>query len=303
MAGTAGHASGGRRAPPKHQNSKMMSTLGLIALPWLLFLFTLILFSYAYHHAWTIVWIVDGLVLAACGVFIVLNARDKAAGPWYLFLGLLCVFAVVWGTAAGVYNYYEHMFQYFSYDESRSYLNVLPSEPAAGHADAGKIVFSTSAKIDTTRAVGYKSGTVYCVAPILDDAQIDRVQYWAAGLDCCPMRGDFACDDSWNPKARSGVVILEPGGPLASNHEMYMKAVKTAAVAYALTAAEDPILVRWVSNPQGIQDGYYSANVGFIVATVCTYLLLSIIIAAAYMQVTTSRTSPSPSPTANGSTV
>lgn len=262
----------------------------MMAVPWMLFLITLILFSYLYHHSWTIVWILVGALFVTSGLcIVVLNARDKGGGSWYLFLGLLCMFAVIWGSAAGLYNYYEHMFQYFSYDESRAYTNVLPSEPAAGHADAGKIVFATAAKIDTTRAVGYKEASVYCVAPILDESQTDRVQYWAAGIDCCPSRGDFACDDAWNPKARSGVVVLEPGGPLASNHEMYMKAVRTAVQAYSLQSVEQPLLVRWVMDPQLVQNGFYSANVGFIVASVFIYLLLSIIAGAIFQ--TTSRKS------------
>jgi len=278
-----------RRSPGTQGSSNLMNMLVLIAVPWLIFVVMLILFSYLYHRAWTIVWIIVSAALVGSIIFIVLNSRDKAAGSWYLFLGLLCMFAVTWGSVAGLYNYYTHMFQFYSYDESRAYTNVLPSEPASGHADAGKIVFATAAKIDTTRAVGYKEASVYCVAPILDDSQVDRVQYWAAGIDCCPMRGDFACDDAWNPKARSGVVVLEPGGPLASNHAMYMKAVHTAVQAYSLETADEPLLVRWVLNPQGIQNDFYSANVGFIVAAVCIYLLLSVVFGAIFQ--TTSRRS------------
>jgi len=108
------------------------------------------------------------------------------AGSWFLSLGLLSLFAVINAVLCGNYNYWNHMFQYWSYDENRAYTNVLPTEPAASHADAGKIVFADTARVDTTRAVGFKMSTVYCVAPILDDTQLDRVEYWAAGTDCCP---------------------------------------------------------------------------------------------------------------------
>jgi hypothetical protein len=53
------------------------------------------------------------------------------------------------------------------------------------------------------------------VAPVLDYANGSpvgtRVEYWAAGQDCCGQRADFRCDESWNVAARSGVVMLKPG--------------------------------------------------------------------------------------------
>merc|ERR550537_821201 len=157
------------------------------------------------------------------------------------------------------------MFPYYAYDENRSYSNVLPTEPAEAHADAGKIKFSHTARVDTTRAMGYKAGSVYCVAPILDDTQLDRVEYWAAGIDCCPSRGDFNCDDAWNPKAKSGVVILDSNALIPTKHDFYMKAAKEAEAAYQLSSAEEPLFVRWVADPQGIQDDYWRAGVGFLV--------------------------------------
>merc|ERR1719235_1022190 len=151
-------------------------------------------------------------------VFMVLEMSGRMGGQWFMFLGTLGFVAVIFGTLAGLYNYHTHMFQYWSYDENRSYTNVLPSEPAAAHGDAGKMVFANTARVDTTRAVGYKAGTTYCVAPILDDAQLDRVEYWAAGIDCCPSRGDFVCDDAWNPKAKSGVVVMDITGRRGDVH-------------------------------------------------------------------------------------
>merc|ERR1719231_1169470 len=97
-------------------------------------------------------------------------------GSWFLHIGVLCVCACVAGSLAGLFNYYTFMYQYWSIDEGQTYTNVLPTEPAASHADAGKIVFSSTSRVDTTRALGYKVGTVYCVAPILDDTQFDRVE-------------------------------------------------------------------------------------------------------------------------------
>lgn len=250
----------------------------LVAMPWLMFLMIFIAFSFAYHHYDVIVWsLVLALVMVSL-VFMILSSR--LAGSWYPLLSMLCMIACGNACLAGLYNYHTHMFQYWSYDENRAYTNVLPSEPASAHADAGKIVFANTARVDTTRAVGYKAGATYCVAPILDDTQLDRVEFFAAGLDCCPSRGDFTCDDAWSPTAKSGVVILDSDGFFPAKRDYYLKAVKQAAAAFQMVAAEHPILVRWVADPQLIQDGYWSGGVGFLVGMVFAYLFVSIVAGA-----------------------
>merc|ERR1719379_3254457 len=229
------------------------------------------------------------------------ESRRKTGGAWWLFLGLLSLFAILFSSLCGQYNYWMHMFPYWSYDENRSYQNVLPTEPAEAHSDAGKIVFAHTARVDTTRAVGFKSGSTYCVAPILDDTQLDRVEYWAAGVDCCPARGDFNCDESWNPKARSGVVILDTSAGdasissgdtsvgwsiFSSRRDYYLKAVREAESNFMLTSADYPLFVRWVGDPQMVQDDYWRNGVGYLTATICIYLLISTILGSVLMIVT-----------------
>lgn len=249
-----------------------------MAIPWLMFCVISIVFTFAYHHYWLVSWVVVLSWIALSLMFIAIRNRMK--GSWFGFIGILCIFACVSGTCAGLYNYYTNMFQYWCYDENRAYTNVLPTEPAAAHADAGKIVFSNSARVDTTRAVGYQVGTVYCVAPILDDSQMDRVEYWAVGTDCCPSRGDFNCDDAWNPNAKSGVVILDATDWFATKHDYYMKAVKQAEAAYQLSGADMPLFVRWVSDGEALQASFWRRGIGFLFATLAMYLLFSIIAGA-----------------------
>jgi len=252
----------------------------LIALPTVAFIIIVSLFSFAFHHySVLVVCIVAGwYVLAA--FFAWLHSRGRMGGRWYLYLATLCFCACFWGTVAGIHNYRKYMFQYWSYEERRVYTNVLPTEMAAALADAGKIVFSNSARIDTTRAVGFKSGSTYCVAPILDDAQFDGVEFWAAGIDCCPMRGDFGCDDAWNPAAKGGLAVIEPNSflPGPTNHEMYLKAVKLASGAFGLKTAAEPLLVRWIADPQAAQDEAWRSGIGFIIAAVFIYMFLSLVV-------------------------
>jgi hypothetical protein len=284
------------RSGAKAKDNQQVKMIALIVLPWLVFLTVSILFALCYHHYYLVVWLVVlGLFMASVTCMMLDSAQSR---PWWLFLGLLSLFALLFGSLCGQYNYWMHMFPYASYDENRSYLNVLPTEPAEAHADAGKIVFAHTSRVDTSRAVGFKSGSTYCVAPILDDTQGDRVEYWAAGVDCCPARGDFNCDDSWNPKARSGVVILDTSTGDASissgdssfgftlfrsRRDYYLKAVREAESNFLLTSADYPLFVRWVGDPQMIQDDYWRNGVGYLVATICIYLLISIILGSVLM--------------------
>jgi hypothetical protein len=193
-------------------NNHPMGMAVLVFLPWLIFTMISVLFALAYHHYWFGVWLVVLLFVMMAVTFFVLDSQQRMGGSWFWFLGTLCILSIVLGCLSGLYNYWTHMYLYWSYDEAATYTNVLPTEPANARQDAGKIFFSTTARVDTSRAVGYKVGTTYCVAPILDNTQAGMhptVQYWAAGIDCCTSRGDFHCDDTWNPKSHSGMVLLD----------------------------------------------------------------------------------------------
>jgi hypothetical protein len=279
----------------KSKRSNILGAALLIGMPWLMFVTLILLWTFAYHHFYLLVWII---VLAwGCFSFMFMaldsikGTSGKPTGSWWLFLGLLCIFAIVNACVCGGYNYWMHMFHYWSFDENRGYTNVLPTEPAEGKQDAGTIVFSNTARVDTTRAVGYRSGTTYCVAPIMDDAQLDRVEYWAAGTNCCEALGDFTCDDTWNPSAKSGVVILDmqPGDAYIMSGESsfgvslwapalpyYHKAAKQAEAHFSLTSAKHAIFVRWVADTQVVQDEFWHAGTGFLGIVVLIYLAISI---------------------------
>lgn len=284
---------------PQRSSSGIQIGLGVyIFLPWLMFTTVSLLFATAYHHYPLLVLCLVLAWIMLSVMFLALDKRKRMGGSWYWFLSSLCLFAIAMGCMLGIYNYRMHMFQYWSYEENSVYTNVLPTEPADGHADAGKIVFAPGSRVDTTRAIGFKTNSeVYCVAPIFgDDPNIDSVEYWAAGLDCCPARGDFDCDDSWKDTARSGLVILDS---LANDRKLsnidapsvhfnfwrpprvwYLEAIKQAEAAYDIKSADRPLLVRWVDDPQKMQDEFWRSGVGFCIASVCIYFLFSIIIGA-----------------------
>jgi len=293
------HAAGINRPPPtSHKRTQAaqtrgafdcLTTTGLIILPWLLFVGLSCLFTFLYHRFYDIIWIVVIFCIILSLIPIAFGGSRKTVA--FLFIGLLCLVATVSATACGLYNYHENMFGYWSYLDNGVYTNLLPSEPAASHFDAGKIFFSDDSRVDTTKAVGYKDGSVYCVAPVLDDVPIPKVQYWAVGQNCCGQRADFNCDDSWSEKAHCGVVILESNEWLPSHRDMYMKAVKLSESTYDIVSAPDPIFVRWVAEPEVVQDDYWRSGIGFLVAEVCIYLAVSIIFGiVAYQSIVRTRT-------------
>lgn len=250
-----------------------LTTAGLTFCPLLVFVVISILFTFAYHRFYDIVWIVVLFCIVLSLMPLAFGGNRKTVA--FLFLGLLCLVATIAASACGMYNYHENMFAYWSYLNDGVYTNLLPSEPADSHKDAGKIFFSDDAKVDTSKAVGFKDGPVYCVAPVLDDVPIAKVQYWAVGQDCCSQRADFNCDDSWSPKAHSGVVILESNEWLPSHRDKYMQGVKLAEATFDIISAKDPVFVRWVAEPETVQDDYWRSGVGFLVAAAVIYLFVS----------------------------
>jgi hypothetical protein len=196
---------------------------------------------------------------------------------WYAYLGSVCFIATLAGAILGYYCYHSFMFQYNSFEERRMYANVLASEPASTKVDAGKLVFSTDARVDISKSIGFKAGNFYCVAPILDEDMDTRVEFWAAGVDCCSYRGDFSCDDAWDPKARSGAVIFEDSSELVpSERAFFEKARKEAEAAYNMASSDDSIFVRWVKDPEAVQERYWKDATGYLTFTIAVYLVISI---------------------------
>jgi len=263
-------------------SSRAASLAYLILFPWLVFSCVMCLLTFPYHKFQILVWVLVGFCAALSIIFFTLKQRG---GNWYLFCGALCALAVALGVVLGLYNYHEYMYAYWTYDENREYTNVIPSEPAAAHSDAGKLYFTTDSHVDTFKAVGFKhEGSTYCVAPIMDDTQTSRVEYWAVGFmdpPCCDRRSTFTCDDAANPKAQAGLVVLDDEGFLSKNfREYYMGGVKEAEAAFELVSASKPVFVRWVVDPDEVQNDYWKSGVGFLCAVSFVYLLFSVFLGA-----------------------
>lgn len=248
------------------------------------FLAVMVSFTYLYHHSWEWVWILSGSIAAIGWAMVTTNPAAQPGGR--RTTGALVVIAVIFGAIAGQRNYAKHMATYYNYSGSREFTDVLPTEPAAAHADAGKITFASVAMVDTTKSVGYKKGDTYCVAPIMEPSSGQRVEFWAVGMNCCSGRNDFRCGDVGSPAVKSGVVLMDwdTNSLLPTQHEYYLKAVKEAEAAFDLVSASEPLLLFWTKDPAGYVASMHTAAIGDL--TVCTlfYAVFNTMVAYFSMQ-------------------
>lgn len=262
-------------------NKQFLGILALCFTPWIFFSVILCLFVFLYHELYEVAWIVAIALIAISIVWIVSDVMTVTGGQFYVFFGVLSIVACLAGVFVGLYVYYGWIWHYWKIEGLRVYKNVLPAEPAASHADAGKIIFSEDSRVDMTKAVGFQAGHVYCVAPVRDDSEPARVNYWAAGMDCCAARANFNCDDAWDTTARSGTVILDHGYTISFSHrDFYLKAVKEAEALYDVASADKPIFVRWVKDANAVQGEFYTLGTQFTAGAIAVYLPISIVLGA-----------------------
>jgi len=220
----------------------------LYVLPCLTSAVIFILFLNVYHRA---PHVVIELTIALFVTFAASAALTRDI-PFRFYVSLFCLIALFSSFAIGLLADAVAITEYWFLRDSNAYANVLPSELAAAYADAGKIVFADGSRIDVNRALGYRDTATFCVAPVVDDlVEPAAIQYWAVGKDCCSARGSFDCDDAWNAKAHSGIKVDDE---VAAG---FAEALRMAEVAYSITSAEKPLLVRWVADPETIELNYW----------------------------------------------
>jgi hypothetical protein len=234
-------------------------------IPAFLFMAVSILFMVGYHQN-------PRLLLALAAFFVVVflsdtlfqyNSKSKLSKD--MVMSGISAFAILGGAMVGTSLHLTELHEYWPYYQKRHYTNVAPDELASAHADASVIVFMEGARPDGGRYAGYRRyGSTYCVAPIaVDPGYMDgeetvsaAVQYWAIGKDCCGGQKGFACDDSQNEQARSGLVmtkytdddLLMAG--ILSNDDMayYENAVQMSMSKFDITSPTERMYVRYVKD-------------------------------------------------------
>lgn len=245
--------------------------------PCLVFTGVSLLFWFFYHTAHQVCYIVTVSFMGWCVVTMASDWNSVRGGKWYLYFGFMCFAAALSAMLCGVWTYRQITYFYYAMGDKRTYRNVLPTEPVNSVRDASEIYFAFDAKVDTTRSVGFKAqGHVYCIAPIIDEQAIGRINFWAAGFDCCSQRQGFECDGTWDRDTHGGAVILDELRPrlALADLDMFRHAARQAEAVYDLVSAGNPLFVRWMGNPAAMQQQYFDKgklfleDVGYVAGTV-----------------------------------
>jgi len=252
--------------PLQAQSGKLTSPLQfaeLLAVPAVVSGVVLLSFAIVFRRDWEPVAIIVAFV-AGASVAAAWQFRDI---PFRLYASVFCFLGVCLSSVAMSVSYDMALAEYWRMHDSHAYANIIPSEAATDYADAGKVSFADGTSLDNANAMGFKDVHVYCVAPIVDDLRAGVVQFWAVGVDCCPPRGGFDCDDAWNPRARSGVVVNDTTG-------RYAESVQQAVALYDLGTADNYLLVRWVADPVQVEDNLWNVGRGILVTGFAIQLAL-----------------------------
>lgn len=255
----------------------------ILLVPAIVFNIISVLYNFAFYAHWHWVITITIVGLLFCVVLIMLRSSNTR----YLPLGVSCGASIVLGAFLGLYCYDTFgIFAQF-YKHSRTYTNVVPSEPAASVADAGRLTFTEESHVKGPKSVGYAApnGNRYCVAPIGDSTDQQRIEFWAVGVNCCGWEADFSCDASQDETAHGGIVVFDNMGLFnPSNRDYYVMARKKAEAEFDLTSVEKPMYVRWVNDLDKLANSYSTSANSFLGVTVVADLIVSAVFSYVFVK-------------------
>lgn len=205
---------------------------------------------------------------------------------WHAFLlATICAYWVL-GIGLGSHNR-ASAGKYFDYVSMGTYMEVDPLL-ATGQLlqDAGRILFEPGARVDLSRAVGFKNTRLYCVAPVTmtNSTGAQAHDFWVVGVDCCSGGSgpstNFRCGEIWNPRASSALRVLEEG----DTRGYWRLAVQEAEAAFKIRA-EHPLFLDWMQDPvHEVNSSWQNAKHALLVqcmtvATVQFLLVLAAVVA------------------------
>jgi hypothetical protein len=230
-----------------------------IFLPWLLFCVVYWALSFSFHYqnpsaAWLIFAL--GLVAVFIGMALAYRARKPGSGRdpmWYNFSWIAMLVAVLFAGILGDMNFWYNMQPFYDIENLNTYPNVNPAkEKGQQLMDAGRVYFTSGARLNNKYAMGFKNLDLYCVAPIVvGDEAIASYDFWAVGLNCCSgVASDFRCGEFNNLHARSGLRLMRD-----DQRPFFRLAVQQAEAAYNIKATH-PLFFYWMQDPVAEMNSY-----------------------------------------------
>mmetsp|Transcript_53694 Transcript_53694/g.166704 ORF Transcript_53694/g.166704 Transcript_53694/m.166704 type:complete len:323 (+) Transcript_53694:127-1095(+) len=273
--------SGGLKQPARGR----VNVWELILVPWAFLVLILICYLLGGAHGKPLVLWVIPIILVAVSLFFIRH-HYKLGNNAEVVLGILCITAITIGLVVGSYSVARSLNEYYRLSQGASYFNVLPTELAMGKSDATTLDFTNNTAVDPSRTLGYvdaglTSSTTYCVAPISNGEEGNRIQFWAAGIGCCERRSNFKCGMAQDPDAHGAVVLPEA----MQKMQGYKLAVDGAKAAYNLMTGDDYLLVSWNKDPVDYRDNLWTSTVTLFFIFGSVYLVISCMVGCALMPV------------------
>jgi len=184
------------------------------------------------------------------------NPTGEREPSWLGFLALSLILAFLLALLLGNYIYNTDTQKFFEMNNLNNYSNIYVDRMRGQQLmDAGRVGFANNTRLDITRSMGFKSGSTYCVAPILrwtadtTPTYITPISYdfWAVGVDCCSgNQADFACGSFDDPRANGGLRWMQD-----NSRSLFRLAVQQAEAVYGFQAVH-PLFFEWVADADSI---------------------------------------------------
>jgi len=239
----------------------MGALLACLLLPWMVFTAVYSLSSLSVHYESpelvTLAQLLSGGLVLLLGGAVLQHMRKEDGQPsWYIFLFLTTALALVVGSVMGNANFKSNMVPFKDVSNMNSYELINPTTGKGNQVmDAGRVKFVDEAKLDLTKAMGFRNLDTYCVVPIVTGKEKqDNYDFWAVGTNCCSSHvSDFHCGEYNNPQAHSGLRLMRE-----DLRAYFRLGVEQAEAAYNIRA-NHPIFFYWMQDPQTEISAYENA--------------------------------------------
>lgn len=232
----------------------------------------------------TVLWVAPLCLITMCGLALRHHQKHRNSGE--VIVAALCLVAILFGTGVGVFGDIKWLSEYHRLSQGASYFQVLPRESAAGKMDAATIQFTRNATVDIQHGFGFTDArdpiaSIYCVAPVINrnDPQT-RIEYWAAGVNCCNSRGNFQCGAVVDAMAHDAVVLPAE----MQNDYNFQAAIKGSSNANGYIVGNSYLLVNWTQNAAGFYANLWRSCAKMFMVFSGVYLLISVMVGVVLIQ-------------------